>query len=175
MYLFEILSQECGTQVEIYKVFQYQIYESEEIKKVQPLRLLADRILFYPKDLDAAWFSHPKCFNFVDFDYQDSRIQGVHMVMLAKTFNISPRIDTNKYVLCSENIPTHEFTLIFRNRRIADDFYSSVKYDLNNKLACDGKWLTNEVLTEIRYHNHWKFSIFTSLLMKPNEIRIIFR
>lgn len=120
------------------------MYESEEIDNEQPLKILANRAVFYPKNLDATRFPHPKSFNFVSYGFE-ARHQGVHLVLLSKTFNLSAKTNANKYVSCSKNVPTHQFALLFPNATSADEFYSAVENHLDREIECSGNWMTPEV------------------------------
>lgn len=127
-------------------MFQYQTYETENNE--QPLKLLARQILFYPKHLDANRFPYPKSFNFAGRGFIAAS-HDVHLVLLAKTFNVSEKIGKNKFVLCSANVPTHIFILRFSKAIAAMYFYTFVENDLNHQIPCSADWITEDLINDI--------------------------
>lgn len=133
------MTQDNGEELPVRKVFQYQTYETENINRI-PLDLIAEYVIFYPKSLSAGWFPYPKSFNFVWYD-SSGRFKKVLLVVLSKTFNISEKIGPDRFVLCSANVLTHKFILLFPSDTHADKFYESVEHDLNDQIPCPGGWV----------------------------------
>lgn len=125
--------------------------EAEDI--AEPLQLLAHHIVFYPKNLNPDWFANPKTFNFTN-DSFTVKSQGVHLVLLSKTFNISKEVGVNNYVLCSANVPTHRFIVRFGRGVSANYFLTFIKDDLNDDIDCPPNLVTHKMVKKIRARIH---------------------
>lgn len=132
--------------MKVEKLFQYQTYRTGYDEK--PLKLLSHHVVSYPKNFRARWYANPRSFNFSIYGSR-ARFQGVQLVILSKTFNISPRIDKNMYVVCSANVSTHLFILLFTDASTADDFYSSVENDVDDRIPCSKDWVTSDLIQDM--------------------------
>lgn len=94
------------------------------------------------KQLDPRWYEDPRTFSFVHIRHV--RDQEAVFVVQSKTFNVSPRLDNNKYVLCAFDVEYHYFILLFDNETNARNFHDAVKHDLEGDINCSSDWLTRD-------------------------------
>lgn len=75
----------------------------------------------------------------------------VYLVVQSKKFNISEKVGENRnvFVLCSANIVTHRFILLFRSSSYATNFRKSVVRHTDHQLPCPADWLLPEILPKI--------------------------
>lgn len=128
------------------KLIQYEINDARVDD--ERLQLLTEYAVFYTKDMDAEWFAHPKTFNFASFG-NNVLMQDVRLVLQSNTFNISERIGSNTYALCSSNIKTHYFVVRFSNPSSASNFNMRIRQDVNPEISCSTFWLTDSTLQKI--------------------------
>lgn len=144
--IFKISTQAFGEKVYIGKLLQYKMGTG---RQEDPLLLLPTPVDVYHENLNAIWFPNMKTFNFVYHNFIDD-IDNVLLVLLSKTFNLSPLVPPNKYILCAANFPTLRFFLYFPQNLHATRFYNYIEGDLNDEIPCPvEKWVTYKLLTII--------------------------
>lgn len=125
------------------KLLQYQLSTKPN---EDPLQSLAAPVEVYHKNLNFNWFPRMKSVNFV-YNDSDAGTDSVHLLLLSKTFNISEKLDTNKFILCSQNITSHRFILNFPQNTHAKNFFAFIKNDLNKEIPCPIEpWVTYKFL-----------------------------
>lgn len=79
----------------------------------------------------------------------NQRAQEVDLVFQPHTFNISLRIDDNKYVLCLMGKRHLVYVVLFPDETNAAAFHHSVENDVNLDIVCSSDWLTPELLRQV--------------------------
>lgn len=166
--------QECGAESEVDKLFQYRLYDSGNNE--ERLEKLANFAVYYSKWMSVdrgrrvrtsnVGFTGPRTLNFTKRGTSCS-FQYAYLVLLSKTFNISEKVEEHKNisVLCSLNIVTYRFILVFHNAREAHHFYRTFQNHLDHRIHCPVDWLLPEILEKLQYL--WEFS--SSVLTNRNR------
>lgn len=154
--IFKIFFQECDRNYPVAKLFQYQHWDRDSQNNqaiLAPLQMLARSPQFFVKNLNRYHYTDQKTFNFALYGRNvPLRTKGLILVLLSRTLNISDRIDTNYsyiYILCSFNIVTHYFIVLFSDEESATNFYTSVKSHLDPQIRCPTDWLTSEIKSAV--------------------------
>lgn len=140
-------------------MFKYQI-PNVDARIIEPendldrLLLLAKFPQFYAKQLNAQWFRDQITINFsVHGRNAPLQTKGIFLVLQSGTFNISEIIgtadDSCMFILCSSNILTHRFIVLFSDLESAHNFYTTVEPHLEVQLHCPTDWLTRELSNKV--------------------------
>lgn len=125
------------------KLFQYHIAEER-------VQLLAESAAVYTRNLKM--LARPRTINFAQYRFI-TPAEDVYLVLQSRKFNFSVEICPRMYILCTSDIKTHRFVVLFPDDKSVSSVFttSSIAQDLNHDIPCPTDSLPFQVLQQLYF------------------------